>query len=157
MLCSTLKTSSTFWERKCFRLLFKWTIKPILGLLYSHNCEKPPTGLHLTKIQRQTWGNTSLCSVCVPPLCPSPPHMTPNGTFTFLTHSRTSSQPKHPLRPGLPWPLSPCFPLVPQALQTTSLHTCSYMEHCLSYWLLCTLPSVKHSPSCCPHSPCSAK
>lgn len=89
--------------------------------------------------------------VCVLPLCPSPPHLTPKETFTFLTHSQTSSQPKHPLHPGLPWPLLP--------LQTILLHTHTHLQRALFQVSAapCTSPSVKHFPSCCPLSPCSAK
>lgn len=82
--------------------------------------------------------------VCVLPLCPSPPLLTPKGTFTFLTHSQTSSQPKHPLHPGLRWPLLP--------LQTILLHTYTFREHCFRSrrlhvlrHLLSTFPAVAHS------------
>lgn len=111
-----------------------------------------------TASQRKLKAKTQCVCVCVPPLCPSPPHLTPRD-FHF---------PKLPLSPNtsfildsagppplaFPWSLKLCTP--PHCIHThthTLLHGALLQPSAAPY----TSPSVKHSPSCCPLSPCSAE
>lgn len=52
-------------------------------------------------------------TMCVPHLCPLSTPVTPVGAFTFPVCLHTFSLPEHPLRPALPWPFSPHFPMIP--------------------------------------------
>lgn len=149
-----LRGSQTFvkWKNnRCLQISCPVNLNDVFWILFADSADAitlaPVQGAYThSRACKKKKGRSkgSPCSRRVPPPCPSPPKPDPRGHF----HIQTCSQPKHPLRPGLPRPPLPCFPTAPSP-KPLLLRT----RACFFVSASCASPSVEHSSSCCPLSP----